>query len=143
MANKPEYRNDKPKSFSFKKEERLCSKKIIEKLFSEGESFFVFPLKFVYLNIELPSDSKVQAGFSVGKKIFKKAVQRNLIKRRMREAYRLNKHELYNNIEEKQLALFIIFTGKTITEYQQVEDALKKGLKKLVKESSPVKNIKQ
>ncbi len=134
MVNKSENRSEKHQKFSFKKEERLCSKKIIDRLFAEGESFLVFPLKFVFLKTKLPSDSPVQAGFSVGKKIFKRAVLRNLIKRKMREAYRLNKHTLYENTGEDQLALFIIYIGKTIPEYQQVEEAIKKGLKKLTKE---------
>ena len=134
--------NDKQKNFSFKKEERLCSKKLIERLFAEGESFLVFPLKFVFLNSTLPTKFPVQTGFSVGKKIFKKAVQRNLIKRKMREAFRLNKHDLYQIAGENQLALFIIFIGKTIPEYQQVEDAMKKGLNKLLKESLLDKSTK-
>lgn len=132
MGNKPENRNIEQSSLSFKKKERLCSKKIIDKLFSEGESFPVFPLKFVFLKTTLPFDSPVQTGFSVGKKTFKKAVQRNLIKRRMREAYRLNKHILYQNTGTEGLALFILFIGKAIPEYKLIEDAMKKALKLLV-----------
>lgn len=123
-------------SHSFKKSERLCSKKVIDKLFTEGESFLVFPLKFVFLKAKITSDLPVQAGFSVGKKVFKKVVQRNLIKRRMREAYRLNKHNLYTSIENEQVAVFIIFIGKTVLEYKPIEDAMKKGIKKLLKEIS-------
>ena len=117
--------------FSFHKNERLCSKKVIDKLFAEGKSVFVYPLKIIYLETQLPFKNKVQAGFTVGKRNFKKAVQRNLIKRRMREAYRLNKQKLYDNTGEKQLALFIIYTGKTISEYKQIETAIIKGIKKL------------
>ena len=134
MESSSENKNEIKRSFSFKKEERLCSKKIIDKLFSEGESFLVFPLKFVFLKTSLPSKFPVQTGFSVGKRTFKKAVQRNLIKRKMRETYRLNKHNFYENAGENQTALFIIFIGKTIPEYKLVEDAMKKGLKKLLKE---------
>lgn len=124
---------DTKRHFSFKKEERLCSKKVIDKLFAEGESFLVFPLKFVFLKTALPTKFPVQAGFSVGKKTFKRAVQRNLIKRKMRESYRLNKHNLYQKAGENQLALFVIFIGKAIPEYKQVDDAMKKGLKRLSK----------
>lgn len=124
------------KKLTFKKEERLCSKRVIDKLFTEGESFLSFPVKIIFLKTPVSSGFPVQAGFSVSKKSFKKAVQRNLIKRRLREAYRLNKYELYQNIGDKQLAVFFIFIGKTIPEYQTVESAIKKGLKKLVKEIS-------
>jgi ribonuclease P protein component len=121
-------------NFSFQKEERLCSKKIIDELFVQGKSVFVFPVKMVYIETKLTSGYPVQAGFAVSKKSFKRAVQRNLIKRRMREAYRLNKSKFYEEIGEKQVAVFFIFTGKTILEYQQIETAVKKGIKKLLAE---------
>lgn len=120
--------------FSFDKAERLCSKKIMDKLFTEGKTIFVFPLKIVYLENPLLSKFPVQAAFTVGKRNFKRAVQRNLIKRRMREAYRLNKHKFYVEIGEKQVAVFFIYTGKTISEYKQIESSVKKGLKKLLSE---------
>lgn len=120
--------------FTFKKEERLCSKKIIDKLFSEGKSFLAFPFKVVFLQVPLKSTYPVQVGFSVGKRNFKRAVKRNLIKRKMREAYRLHKSELYQLTGEKQLAVFFIFIGKTIPDYSEVEMGIKKGIKKLGKE---------
>ena len=117
------------KGFSFRKEERLCSKKIIDKLFAEGYSFLIFPLKVQFIETKLPVP--VQVAFTVSKKVSKKAVDRNLIKRRMREAYRLNKNSLYTNAGKKQLAVFFIFVGKEIIGYQQIETAIKKALKKL------------
>lgn len=120
--------------FTFNKIERLCSKKIIDRLFLEGSSVFSFPLKMVYIETQLPAIVPVQAGFSVGKRNFKLAVQRNLIKRRMREVYRLNKAEFYKEMGEKQVAVFFIFTGKTIPEYNQIEVAVKKGIKKILSE---------
>ena len=121
-------------TFSFQKAERLCSKKIMDKLFQEGKTIFVFPIKIVYLETKLPSNFPVQAAFTVGKRNFKHAVQRNLIKRRMREVYRLNKSKVYDEIGKKQVAVFFIFTGKTISEYNQIEVAVKKGMKKLPSE---------
>ena len=109
---------------------------MIEKLFSEGESILAFPVKIIFLQQALSANYPAQAGFSVGKKIFKKAVQRNLIKRRMREAYRLNKNELYKKLGDKQLALFIIFIGKTIPDFNEIESSIKKGIKKVIKETS-------
>ena len=96
--------------FSFHKTERLCSKKIIDKLFIEGKTIFVYPVKIVYLETSLSSKFPVQAVFTVGKRNFKRAVQRNLIKRRMREAYRLNKHKFYHEIGEKQVAVFYLYS---------------------------------
>ena len=122
-------------TFSFQKAERLCSKKIMDKLFQEGKTIFVFPIKIVYLETKLPSNFPVQAAFTVGKRNFKHAVQRNLIKRRMREVYRLNKSKVYDEIGKKQVAVFFIFTGKTISEYRQIETAIKKGMKKLLSET--------
>ena len=120
--------------FSFNKAEHLCSKKVIDKLFTDGKTIFVYPVKIVYLKTSLLSKFPVQAAFTVGKRNFKRAVQRNLIKRRMREAYRLNKHQLYDEIGEKQVAVFFIYTAKTISEYRQIESSVKKGLKKLLSE---------
>ncbi len=125
---------DDKKKLTFKKEERLCSKKIIDKLFSEGESFLAFPLKIVFQKTSLHTKYPVQAAFSVGKRNFKLAVHRNLIKRKIREAYRLNKFELYSKLDDQQVAIFFIFIGKSIPEYEQVETAMKKGISKLLKE---------
>lgn len=125
--------------FTFNKNERLCSKKVIDKLFVKGNSVFSYPVKLVYLETKLPAKVLVQAGFSVGKRNFKHAVQRNLIKRRMREVYRLNKAEFYSEIGEKQIAVFFIFTGKAIPEYNQIEVAVKKGMKKLLSELNALK----
>lgn len=134
MNSLSEYIDREKVRFTFNKGERLCSKKVIDKLFLKGSSVFSFPVKIVYLETKLPLKVPVQAGFSVGKRNFKHAVQRNLIKRRMREVYRLNKANFYHEIGEKQVAVFFIFTGKTIPDYIQVEVAVKKGMKKLLSE---------
>lgn len=120
------------KKFSFNKEERLCSKKAIDKLFDKGESFISYPLKVVYFETKLPTKYLVQAAFSVGKRNFKLAVHRNLIKRKMREAYRLNKSKLYNVLADKQIAIFYIFIGENIPEYEQINTAMEKGIEKLI-----------
>ena len=120
--------------FSLKKEERLCSRKTIERLFLEGESFFIFPLKVVYLKMALPVQYPVQAAFSVSKRNFKRAVRRNLLKRRMREAYRLNKESLYRAFDnEEQLAVMFIYAGREEKEYELIEKSMKQALLKLAK----------
>lgn len=116
-------------SFRFTKAERLCSKKTIDKLFTDGDSFIAYPLKVVYMQTEINTNYPVQAAFTVSKKIFKSAVKRNRIKRLMRESYRLNKHELYKFLNEQQLALFFIYIGKEMPEYKVVESATKKAIR--------------
>lgn len=123
----------KTRSFSLKKDERLCSKRIIDKLFTEGDAFLQYPLKIAYLKTNLPADYPVQAGFSVSKRNFKRAVARNRIKRLLRESYRLNKHLLYDELNKQQLAIFFIFIGKELPNYVQLETAIKKGLVKISK----------
>ena len=120
-------------SFTFKKEERLKSKKVIEKLFESGRSILVYPVKLVYIDTEIPSTYPVQASFSVSKKNFKKAVQRNLIKRRMREAYRLNKNNFYTITEERQLAMMFIYIAREKLPYTNIESSIKQLLKRVSK----------
>ena len=78
---------------SFKKEERLCNIKLIEKLYHTGSSFLVYPFRIIWLSSETNSEFPVQVLISVPKKKFKRAVDRNLLKRRIREIYRLHKSE--------------------------------------------------
>ena len=128
-------RNSEEKTrFTFHKNERLCSKKVIEKLFAEGRSLFVYPLKAVFIETALNTDVSVQVAFAVSKKSFKRAVMRNLLKRRMREAYRLNKNQFYDEIGGKQIALFLIYTSKTEETYAIIESATKKVIKRVLKE---------
>ena len=119
-------------TFKLTKNERLSNTILIGKLFAEGDSFFVFPLKVVYLKTQLPGRFPVQASFSVSKKNFKRAVQRNLLKRRLREAYRLNKPGFYQSIPNgSQLALMIIYSAKEIKDFTLIEKSMKKALAKL------------
>ncbi len=123
--------NNTKKRFTLKKTERLSSKKLIEKLFAEGESFLQYPLKIVFLPTDIKSGSHVQVGFTASKKIFKRAVDRNKIKRLLRESYRLNKHIIPDNCPDTQLVIFIIFIGKELPKYRQINQAMCDGLKKL------------
>lgn len=120
-------------SFGFKKEEKLCSKKAIEKLFAEGDAFLSYPIKVVFTETQLPSSFPVQAGFTVSKKNFKRAVKRNRIKRLMREAYRLKKHLLYEQLQDRQIAIFFVFIGKEIPAYAKINKAMDKAVSILLK----------
>jgi|WetSurMetagenome_2_1015567.scaffolds.fasta_scaffold806435_2 ribonuclease P protein component len=121
---------------TFKKKERLCHYNSIDKLFAEGHSFFVHPLKVIWIEFKTGNESPAQLLISVPKRNFKHAVDRNLIKRQIREAYRHHKGILYNYIEIKGLkcALAIVFTGKNKVPYTQLEGIINLSLQRLIKE---------
>ncbi len=107
---------------TFKKEERLHSKKLIGQLFARGDSFFVYPFKVIYLPVSENSSIPAQVLISVSKKKFKSAVKRNRIKRLIREAYRKNKQFLTNeNPQNKTLLMAFIYVADTIMEYHDIE----------------------
>ncbi len=119
-------------TFKLTKKERLSSTKLIEKLFEQGASFYIFPLKVVYLKTTLHSLYPAEVSFSVSKRNFKLAVMRNVLKRRMREAYRLNKPTFYESIPEgQQVAIIFIYTCKETKDYQLIEKGMQKALRKL------------
>ncbi|HEY5327160.1 MAG TPA: ribonuclease P protein component [Mucilaginibacter sp.] len=120
--------------YTFKKEERLCNKKLIDGLFHSGSSFLCYPFTASWLFIEGPQQFPVQILFSVSKRRFKRAVDRNLIKRRMREAYRLNKQEyLYDllNSKGKKIVLSVGYIGKEIASSDFTEKKMQKLLSQL------------
>lgn len=118
--------------FTLHKEERLCSQKIIGEMFSSGESFLSYPLKVVFLKTDASQPYPVQAAFTVSKRNFKRAVKRNLLKRRMREAYRLNKPSFYDELAAKELhiAVMFVFIGKDLIEFPVIEKAMISAFKK-------------
>lgn len=120
--------------FSLHKNERLCSRKIIGDLFTSGESFLAYPLKVVFLKTELPADIQAQVSFSVSKRNFKRAVKRNLLKRRMREAYRLNKPGFYEELATKdvRIAVMFVYVGKDVSDYPAIEKGMILALKKIM-----------
>src|SRR5690606_15852401 len=120
--------------FSFPKKEKLKRKKLIEQLFEGGKGISSYPVKLIYLRTELPEDVQIQAGVTVSKRNFKRAVQRNRIKRLLRESYRLNKHLVFNNIEGNFAFLFL-YIGKEMPEYEQVEASIKTVLHKFVEKN--------
>lgn len=120
--------------YTFKKEERLKSRKLIEQLFKEGKSFSTFPFRVIWLFTE-NKETALQTGFTVSSRHFKRAVDRNRIKRLMREAYRLQKNDLLQQLiqQPKQLAVFIIYNGNELPEYEMVFEKTSSVLKRLIK----------
>ncbi|WP_285009064.1 ribonuclease P protein component [Pedobacter faecalis] len=109
---------------TFRKEERLCSKKLIDLLFKNGSSFLLYPFRVSYLLADQESKYPCQVLINVSKKRYKRAVDRNLIKRRSREAYRLNKAELlYPQLQDqpKLLLISVQYIGKTIYDFEVFE----------------------
>lgn len=98
----------------------MKSRKTIQQLFESGKSFSVFPFRITFSKVET---GYLQAGFSVSKRRFKRAVDRNGIKRLMREAWRLNAVPLREILEKEQLnfAVFLVFNGQEIPTFHEVE----------------------
>ena len=119
------------RKFTFPKQERLSWKRHIDLLFANGRSFVAFPLRVIYLPVEedaLPAPASVL--ISVPKKKFKRAVKRNLIKRRMREAYRIHKQELFDALAKNRQRMLVAFLylDKEILPFSDIEKAMQKAL---------------
>lgn len=124
---------------TFKKEERLCSKKLIGELLQNGSSFLIYPYRVVWLTQPAPPtpSSPAQILISVSKKRFKRANKRNYIKRLMREVYRVNKQELlYRPLLEQNTSVVFMcsYIGNEIFTYTELEKKLKLLLERLKKE---------
>lgn len=125
-----------PIKFTLKKEERLCSKKLLEEVFTKGKYHNQLPLKIAWIECNLHTEMPVQIVISVPKRNFKKAVQRNLLKRRIREAYRKNKHVLYEYLNQNkiQMAIGVVYSNAVLVDYFEIEEKLILLLHKIIKE---------
>jgi len=120
---------------SFRKKEKLSGKKPISELFVSGESVKAFPLRILYTRVG-PGPYPARVAISVPKKLFRKAVDRNLIKRRIREAYRHNKSGFYGKLSGLNIRVNMVmqYNHSKILDYRSLEEAVITGLDNLVRE---------
>lgn len=120
-------------SFSFPKTERLKSRKRIGLLFKQKQTIGAYPLRVFWVEVEEEMETVTQAAFSVPKRKFKRAVQRNRIRRKIIEAYRLQKGELcqYLAQENKKIAIMWLYVATDPPTYATIEKSMKKLLYRL------------
>ena len=122
--------------FEFPKKQKLCSETVIKEMFSNGKSFTTSTLRLVWKVDNNQDEVAVKSIIVVPKKKIRLAVKRNIIRRRMKEAYRLHKIELKNILKDKklQLSIAIIYQKGKIVPYKTVEEEIKLILERLSKE---------
>ncbi len=118
------------------KRERLYLKESIKEVFAQGKSFVAYPLRVIYLIDDKELSARSQILVSVPKKYFKRAVDRNRIKRLVRENYRLNKSDLQRTLAEKGLYGRFVFinVAKDLPSFKQEEKGMRKALARIIKE---------
>lgn len=109
---------------SFGNQQRLKNKILIGKLFSHGSSVSKYPLRLVYLKTEHNPETPVKVAVSVSKRSFKRAVDRNRIKRLVREVYRLNKDLFIQEIESDSYAFIFLYTGRELPAFETLQHTI-------------------
>lgn len=135
ITHKNLWPKNKGVKFSYPKSERLKSKTTIDLLFSAGKSVSKYPLRLVYVPVELPPEEPIKLGVSVSKKYFKKAVDRNYFKRVLRETYRLNK-ELLLTAGEQRYAFMFFYQSSDRLPYAEIEEKTKQLFEKFVQQTT-------
>ncbi|MCG9971434.1 ribonuclease P protein component [Christiangramia crocea] len=107
----------------FGRSQKLKSKKLIERLFTEGKSIKSFPLKLIYLPVENSENIELKTGVSVPKKLVKTAVKRNRIKRMMREVFRKNKYLVNKDLSSSHAFMFI-YISRDEMDYEKLEASM-------------------
>ncbi len=115
--------------------EKLKSKKLLDELFTSGKKINEYPIKLVYKQLNFEDEVLMKTGVSVPKRNFKRAVDRNRIKRLLREGYRLNKHIIDGELKEKYVCMFL-YLGKEMPTFEVLNNKIIKLLDKLVEKEN-------
>jgi ribonuclease P protein component len=123
------------KTFAYHKKEKLKSRKQFTELFAGKQSVFVFPVKVFFLQPLQKMDYLVKAGVGANSRNFKKAVDRNRIKRLLREAYRLNKLPLHEHLaqHQQQLVMFFLYVDKVLPDGKLLQAKMPHIIRELIK----------
>ena len=121
---------------TFHKSERLCSKKLIDEVFERGNAFHTGMFRIVWLPAPANIPSPAQVVLVVPKKNIRSAIRRNLIRRRIREAYRKNKQMLYDLLKGTgmRLAFAIIYSNQEPADYWKTEESVIEALRSLMRQ---------
>ena len=127
---------------SFRKDEILRKKKLIDRLFAEGRTFHIYPFKLFWLATPLETSIPAQMLISVSKRSFRDAVDRNRIKRQIREVYRINKQTLYDQLQQnhQQCIMAVIYTARVHLPAETLESKIKAVIKRLYTELDKLNN---
>lgn len=120
--------------FTLSKANKLCSPKLIDEIFENGAHLKSYPFVVKFKETNLPNDVSFQIVFSAPKRTFRKAVQRNRIKRLCKEAFRFKKNALdtYLKSQNKQIALFLVYTPKEELSLKLLEGRTEKLIHKII-----------
>ena len=114
----------------------MKGRKLVQELFSKGKTFTVYPVKVFYMQPDVKLNNAVKAGVGTSARHFKKAVDRNRIKRLLREIYRIEKTSLHEHLKSsgKQIVVFFLYVDKSMPVYSELKTKMHLALHKLIKQ---------